>query len=63
MLVFVAGGKLENLERTLEQVERQRKLNLHMALGWNQTQPTLLVECSDHCAIPAVQIPNKFLIL
>ena len=37
MLVFVEGGKLENPEKNL-----QSKFNPHMALGWNQTQATLV---------------------
>jgi len=39
MLVFVEGGKPENLEKNLGS-----KLNPHMAPGWSQTQVTLIGE-------------------
>ena len=49
--MFVEGGKPENPEK---------KLNAQMALGWNQTQATLVEgECSHHCATLAdLSIPS-----
>ena len=55
MLVFVEGGKLENLEKTpRSKATTNNKLNPHMATGHNRTRTTLLRgECSHHSAIPA----------
>jgi len=57
-LVFIEGGKQENLEKNPRGKARtNNKLNPLMAWGRNQTLGTLVgVECSNHSAIPA---PHK----
>jgi len=53
VLVFVEGGKTENLEKNPHSKATNKKLNPHRALGQNQTWVTLVEgECSHHCAIP-----------
>jgi len=53
VLVFVEGGKPENLEKNPHSKATNKKLNPHRALGQNQTWVTLVGgECSHHCAIP-----------
>jgi len=43
MLVYVEGGKPDNPEeKTLEEGRTNKKLNLHMALGQNQTQTAVV---------------------
>jgi len=61
ILVFVDGGKRENLEKNLQgKVRTNSTFNPHAALGWNQTLATLVGgECSHYCAIPA---PNTMVL-
>jgi len=61
ILVFVDGGKRENLEKNLQgKVRTNSTFNPHDALGWNQTLATLVGgERSHYCAIPA---PNTMVL-
>ena len=60
MLVFVEGGKPENLEKNPRSKARSNnKLNPHMASGRIQTQATLVGgELSHHWDIPSSPMYN-----
>jgi len=61
MLVFVDGGKRENLEKNRQgKVRTNSTFNPHAASGWNQTLATLVR--GEHCHHCTISAPNTMVL-